>query len=507
MSTDLAQTKTIVYADDPPPSKADLLALGKEIGVDLDDLLPHGTKPKAAEREMAMVRLRQALAENPDLTDKTSFFISPCRRPKEKGLRERSEVDIDKVRPNSINSTIFGNSLSAQGLQDLVEDVQERDVVSPIEVTAEQPDPECPGEVVHVILNGERRWRSAKAAGKSRIEVIIVHGVTTDEEIEDYIVRSYTTARGDGTVGERVALYKLLLRHLKERYGRGAGRPKNLPNSGQVSWTPKRIKKEAARLARLGSPTKADYAVRIFEEGDADLQAAVNTGETSISAAYEELTKQVGQATSDDGTDAEQSDEKAATGEQARQQTTEAQPAGRSDGAPDQGNEAGQKSEPPEPASEASDEGADADTEVDVSTETAPSGDEQRTQTSTAPADGQGSGGQTEATSSEAPTEKATASGSDPTEILKQAAAVMKRCAPDKARKVLHHFASKASLEVWIGEDDPMRNLETLRAHVRENLGRLAAQEFDAAQSWVWDLQELVGKVLDRHLPAEEKPR
>lgn len=192
-------------------------------------------------------------------------------------IRERRVVKLSDLKPNKVNGTIFSTSLSKEGLAELAQDIKLHGVRQAIEVTPEL-----------IVLDGERRWRGAKLAGLTEVEVIIVEGHKTRDEVGSFILDAFASTR-NATVEEKVRLYDLATDILRNRHGRSSGRPKKGAEERQDYWTPDQIAHEAARKSGFGSVTIANYAVRIFEEGTAELRQQVNAGTMTITAAHSKL--------------------------------------------------------------------------------------------------------------------------------------------------------------------------------------------------------------------------
>lgn len=191
--------------------------------------------------------------------------------------RHRKMVRVSDLTPNSVNGTVFTSSLSDAAIDDLAADIDRHDLRQLIEVN----------ERDH-ILDGERRWRSLMRRDPDReIEVVVVPGVTTPEQIDAYIYDAFASMR-DASLGERVKVFDLGLRVLKARHGRPQGRSEQR-SSDEDLWDAKTVRAAAARQAGFSSAETARRARKVLEEGDEELADALSTGDLSINAAYERL--------------------------------------------------------------------------------------------------------------------------------------------------------------------------------------------------------------------------
>ena len=187
---------------------------------------------------------------------------------------------VEDLRPNKVNGKVFGASLSDEGIEALIEDIRRRGQRSPVEIG--------PDGTIH---DGERRWRATKALGYTHIDVVVRDA--KEEEVEDCVFDSHSTQR-DTNVEEKVNLFALGRKVLQRRHGRPAGRPSKPAQICAGLWEPTRIKTEAAKRAGFQSVRIAEYATRIFCDGDDDTKAEVNAGALAISAAYARVRKPSG---------------------------------------------------------------------------------------------------------------------------------------------------------------------------------------------------------------------
>jgi hypothetical protein len=275
-----------------PPLKA-LRQLAKEAGVPgsaVNALIPQGTKPTNMAKQTLLKLIEQSGAKAPQApkakattrrkpkTTKTRAVTESSKTPgkaTEKG--QATERRVADLNPNKINREIFSASLSDKGIEALVEDIRRRGQRVPIEIMADG-----------TILDGERRWRALTALGYEHADVVVRDATAHDSE--DYILDSHSTQRTT-SVQEKVNLFNLALKVVRRRHGRPAGRPSKPAQICAGFWEPKRIKTKAAQRAGFQSVRIAEYATRIFRDGDDATKAEVNAGGLAISTAYERVTK------------------------------------------------------------------------------------------------------------------------------------------------------------------------------------------------------------------------
>lgn len=195
-------------------------------------------------------------------------------------IRRTEPRRVADLKPNPVNGGVFTFSLTDDGLKPLVDDIR-RNGGQPTHAIEILED--------GTILNGERRWRVLMALGVEETTVIVRRD-RTEDDVAGFVLDSFNANR-DATVEERVGIYKLALGVLRQRHGRPAGRPNKSASNDGGFWDPKEIETEAGRQAGLGSASRAQRALRVFEDGDEALRAAVNAGETSINAAYKRILK------------------------------------------------------------------------------------------------------------------------------------------------------------------------------------------------------------------------
>jgi len=406
----------------------------------------------------------------------------------EKQTRERKTVKVDSLKPNPVNSATFTESLAEESIKSLAENIERNHGLrQPIEITESG-----------MILDGERRWKAVKLLGWSEVEVTVVPGIDSDEAIAAFVFDAFDANRKTN-VEEKVNLYKLAIEVLTTQHGRAQGRPKKGTQHWDGFWKPEKIRDEAAKRSGLGSKNTAEKAKKVFTEGDADLLAKVNSGEVSISAAYNVLvapakkkpgkklaaTASSGPETKERGNEAEPhggqdtpvSD--ADAGEDPVEDSVEIEQDAdtntvaasgadttAADGAEASDNISDEKPDDDltetEDAIEPEDEGTDEAGDLEPEDEGEPEDDD----ADTGGADDQVVDGEDDA------------SGNQPAGLDEDAVIRFARSAPsDEVIRVIEAMAEVAYLDVWIAGDDLIVNIETLGDKVANHLGMLAAQK------------------------------
>ena len=184
-------------------------------------------------------------------------------------------VDVDDLRPNCVNCTVFSDSLTDAGIDPLVEDMGRRKQRVPVEITLEAE-----------LIEGERRWRAARKRGDKQIAAKIIAERMTESEVRAYIFDAHATGR-DASLLERIRFYQLAVTVLKERHGLRPGRPK--PSSNEEGLTGDQIRERAARRAGLGSAEKARRAIKVLESADDEIRTAMLAQAITINGAYGRL--------------------------------------------------------------------------------------------------------------------------------------------------------------------------------------------------------------------------
>lgn len=178
-----------------------------------------------------------------------------------------------------MNGSVYTESLADESIEDLGHNVDRHGLRHDIEVNEN-----------FEILDGERRWRhQMKGDPDAEIEVVVVAGKTSVEDIEEYI-HDADAGNRNKSIGERIASFHLGLRVLGRRHGRSQGRPAEKGSRAEnLFWSASKIRDEAARRAELGSYSTAMKAEKVMVDGNDDLKEALCSGEVSITAAYEQL--------------------------------------------------------------------------------------------------------------------------------------------------------------------------------------------------------------------------
>jgi len=184
---------------------------------------------------------------------------------------------VADLRPNDVNSKVFKQSLSAEGISELAADIAANGLRYPIDIMRDG-----------TVLDGDRRRLAVIALGWTRVKVIVRSEVETAADIERYILRAYSTTRA-ATVEERANVYQLAKSVLAREHGRPAHRPEKGSLAGNSYWTKGEVWAAAAQRAGFTSFKVADRAVVVFERGSDELKALVNSGGQAVSSAYADL--------------------------------------------------------------------------------------------------------------------------------------------------------------------------------------------------------------------------
>jgi hypothetical protein len=191
--------------------------------------------------------------------------------------RYRKVVKVADLKPNHINGKVFRRSLSDEGIDLLAADIKEHGLRQAAEVNEE-----------NTILDGERRWRALVKLGIDETEVVVVPGVVTEEQIEDYVLRAYVSTR-DPSIEERVGLFRLAQGVLQRKHGRERGRPEKMVSNDTIYLSSKKIGEAAAKQAGFNSYETAVRAEKVLREADDDLREALCSGKRTINNAYDEM--------------------------------------------------------------------------------------------------------------------------------------------------------------------------------------------------------------------------
>jgi hypothetical protein len=187
-------------------------------------------------------------------------------------------VDVDSLKPNELNATLFAESLTEASIKLLADDMHRNGQNSPILASRKG-----------VIIDGERRWRAAKLLEWQSVEVTTVK-VGSRRGVIGRIIGSVSAQR-HMTLREQVNVYQEYRNQLRREHGRAAGRPSN--DDTKHYMTSEEIKLASMKLAHIPfkSTTLMDQLVAVFTKGAAEVQERVNTYDLSISRAYETIRK------------------------------------------------------------------------------------------------------------------------------------------------------------------------------------------------------------------------
>jgi hypothetical protein len=139
-------------------------------------------------------------------------------RPEAKGEPPKIlRVPLDSLKPNPINSKIFGDSLKDEvALGDLARNIAEHGQHEPIIINP-----------ANTILDGHRRHIALKLCGASFVNVVVDCTPRSGKEEEDFILDSYIHKRR-ASMAERVKIFEHYCASLSRRHGRPRGRPKKV---------------------------------------------------------------------------------------------------------------------------------------------------------------------------------------------------------------------------------------------------------------------------------------
>lgn len=188
------------------------------------------------------------------------------------------ERDVASLKPNTLNGTVFLESLADDSILELARDIERHGLRNPVEISLDG-----------TIVEGERRWRAVGRLGWETVPTKLVVLAADEDTVAEYVLDAFSANRRP-TVRERVNVFVLASTVLAKRHGRGQGRPTGKdPRSQDLFWEAEKIRDEAAKRAGLGSYELARRARKVIESGDADLVAELEAGRVSVSAAYEQL--------------------------------------------------------------------------------------------------------------------------------------------------------------------------------------------------------------------------
>lgn len=194
------------------------------------------------------------------------------------GVAPVMKVEVDSLKPNELNATLFAESLTEASIKLLADDMHRNGQNSPILASRKG-----------VIIDGERRWRAAKVLEWQSVEVTTVK-VGSRRGVMSRIIGSVSAQR-HMTLREQVNVYQEYRNQLRREHGRSAGRPSN--DDTKHYMTSEEIKLASMKLAHIPfkSTTLMDQLVAIFAKAAPEVQERVNTYELSISRAYETIRK------------------------------------------------------------------------------------------------------------------------------------------------------------------------------------------------------------------------
>lgn len=157
-------------------------------------------------------------------------------------------------------------------IEQLAEDIKSNGLIQPIVVSKD-----------FALLCGERRLRACKSLGMKEIDVVMKDASDAHQALVLEI--SENESRKPFTVTERLAYAAKLLPVAKEEAReRQSGERSGRERKGKV-------RDIVAKDVGLGSGTTYERAKAVSESGQSDLIQAMDDGELSIRAAYEELQK------------------------------------------------------------------------------------------------------------------------------------------------------------------------------------------------------------------------
>jgi hypothetical protein len=183
-------------------------------------------------------------------------------------------VRLNELRPNSINATIYRESLDDARLRDLADHIAEYGQREPIIVDSSL-----------MILSGERRWRALRLIGAEYARVVVDPTQRTADEVEDLVLDDFSLKRKP-SVEEQLNVYDAAVRSYTRRYGRATGRPRKGDKNLSGFWDAHRIRDEAAVAAGLGSRETVRHAKWVLKHGDSETKAAMLCRGITINAAY-----------------------------------------------------------------------------------------------------------------------------------------------------------------------------------------------------------------------------
>lgn len=179
-----------------------------------------------------------------------------------------TKVAIDSIVVNDRIRKDFGD------IEQLAEDIKANGLIQPIVVSKDL-----------VLLCGERRLRACQAIGLKEVDVVVKEAADAHEALVMEI--SENENRKPFTVSERLAYAAKLIPVAKEEAKeRQSGERSRRESKGKV-------RDLVAKDVGFGSGKTFERAKAVSESGQSDLVEAMDSGEMSIRAAYDELQKRV----------------------------------------------------------------------------------------------------------------------------------------------------------------------------------------------------------------------
>jgi len=418
----------------------------------------------------------QQLVDEANESQPTPLSVNDSRPMRQ---QERRRVKLADLRPNHINSEVFTTSLSADGIEPLKESLGKMGLRHEIEVTEDL-----------TILDGERRSRGLIANGVEETEVVIVHGVHTPEDIEQYVLESHSTQR-DASIEERVNLYGLAQRVLARDHGRPRGRPSGKRSSNDdLFWSASKIRAEAAKRAGFGSDVTASRAVAVFQNASEDVKEKLVAGDLTVGAAYKTIKKS--KASRKKGKDRGDKTETKTKASKSTKQTS------KEDTHTDQADTDEEKQDTK--GSEHQAEGEQRANPQDPDAGETHAGEERAEETGRREDPGESDADNSGASSQEGGGTNTQEPG--PTTLkaaLQVIADFASKGSADKVRKMLEVLGTRAALMFWIQPEDVKDGLDDLGWIVCGQVDLLAGVDSEAAREWVTGLHGDLHEVLSQH--------
>lgn len=198
--------------------------------------------------------------------------------PAKSSLGRIEDRPVASLKPNTLNATVFLESLADDSILELAKDIQRHGLRNPIEIAQDG-----------TIVEGERRWRAVGTLDWEMVKTMVVMETADPETVAEYVLDAFSSTRRT-SLRERVNVYRLASDVLSRRYGRPQGRPSEKdPRAVDLFWDPEQIRQAAATKAGFGSYESARKACRVVEHSDNELLTEIEGGRLSISKAYDQL--------------------------------------------------------------------------------------------------------------------------------------------------------------------------------------------------------------------------